>query len=84
VGTFGFVLSLDGVDPGKGNYESDDEREEKQLDPDRQPDQAFGPPRARAASLAVGGVPNQLGAALVASHLDLFHGIEYATPSKVQ
>ena len=79
MGTFSGRLFLEAVGPDEGRDHRDHSQEEDELDSYRQPHQPLGPPRPRAASLAVSGAEDQLLATVVTRDLDVVHRIEYAT-----
>ncbi len=70
---------LRGVDPGEADHQDHHQGEEKKLDPDRHADQPARAPRTLAAPLAIGGVGDELPAALVARDLCLGHPSEYVS-----
>ncbi len=67
------------VNPGESDHQYHHQREEEELDADRQPDQPARSARALPAPLAVGGVGHELGAALIARGLYLGHPSEYVS-----
>jgi hypothetical protein len=69
----GILSALYRIDPDEGDDQRNDHQKEEKLDPDRQADQPSRAPRTGTAPLAVGGIRNQLRAALLAGDLNLLH-----------
>ncbi len=75
------LSALGGVRPDEADHDRHHHQEKQDFHTEGDANQPAGAPRALAAALAVGGVRNQLPAALVASHLNLGH-VQKATYSE--